>query len=93
MASASHLPLIGPNRRAAEMGALIGYRYDGNNAWRALPPYIDRTLNGAKPSDLPIEQSNKLELVVNLKTAKALHRDPSVGSPARSHPRPSACVR
>ena len=54
------------------MSALIGYGYDGNNAWRALPAYIDRILRGAKPSDLPVEQPNKFELVVNLKTAKAL---------------------
>jgi len=71
-ASTSRLPLIGPNRRAAEMGALIGYGYDFRNAWRKLPAYIDRILRGAKPSDLPVEQPNKFELVVNLKTAKAL---------------------
>jgi putative ABC transport system substrate-binding protein len=71
-ASTSRLPLIGPNRRAAEMGALIGYGYDFRNAWRKVPAYIDRILRGAKPSDLPVEQPNKFELVVNLKTAKAL---------------------
>jgi len=71
-ASTSRLPLIGPNRRAAEMGALIGYGYDGRLAWRRMPVYIDRILRGTKPSDLPVEQPNKFELVVNSKTAKAL---------------------
>ena len=71
-ASTSRVPLIGPDRRAAEMGALIGYGYDGRDIWRRLPVYIDRILRGAKPSDLPVEQPNKFELVVNLKTAKAL---------------------
>jgi len=71
-ASTSRVPLIGPDRRAAEMGALIGYGYDGRDIWRRLPIYIDRILRGAKPSDLPVEQPNKFELVVNLKTAKAL---------------------
>ena len=71
-ASASRLPFIGPNRRAAELGALIGYGYDYRNAWQGVAVYVDRILRGAKPSDLPVEQANKFELVVNLKTAKAL---------------------
>jgi putative ABC transport system substrate-binding protein len=68
----SRLPLIGPNRLAAELGALIGFGYDTRNAWRGVAVYIDRILRGAKPSDLPVEQPNKFELVVNSKTAKAL---------------------
>jgi putative ABC transport system substrate-binding protein len=71
-ASTSRLPLIGPNRLAAELGALIGYGYDFRSNWRRAPAYIDRILRGAKPSDLPVEQPNTFELVVNLKTAKAL---------------------
>ena len=71
-ASTSRLPLIGPNRRSAELGALIGYGYDFRFAWRGAAAYIDRILKGAKPSDLPVEQPNKFELGVNLKTAKAL---------------------
>ena len=66
------LPFIGPNRRATDLGALIGYGYDPRYAWRGATAYIDRILRGAKPSDLPVEQPTKFELVVNLKTAKAL---------------------
>ena len=71
-ASKSRLPLIGPNRRSAELGALIGYGYDFRFAWREAAVYIDRILRGAKPGDLPVEQPNKFELAVNLKAAKAL---------------------
>jgi len=71
-ASTSRLPLIGPNRRAAELGALIGYGYDFRSNWRRAPAYIDRILKGAKPGELPVEQPNTFELVVNLKSAKAL---------------------
>jgi putative ABC transport system substrate-binding protein len=71
-ASAARLPVIGPDRQAAELGALAGYGYDVRNAWQRIPAYVNRILRGAKPSDLPVEQPDKFELVVNLRTAHAL---------------------
>jgi putative ABC transport system substrate-binding protein len=56
----------------ARSGALFTYGPHLDSSYRRLAHYVDRILNGARPSDLPIEQPTKFELVVNLKTAKAL---------------------
>ena len=56
----------------AQSGALCTYGPRLAESYRRLAAYVDRVLKGAKPSDLPIEQPTKFELVVNLKTAKAL---------------------
>jgi putative ABC transport system substrate-binding protein len=57
---------------AAREGALIAYGPDYVHMYRRAPFYVDRVLKGTKPADLPVEQPTKVELVVNLKTAKAL---------------------
>jgi len=66
------LPVIGGNREFAEAGLLATYGTRIFAATRRLASYVDRILKGAKPGDLPIEQPTTFELVINLKTAKAL---------------------
>jgi len=68
----NRLPLISPNRKFADMGGLISYGPSLHGLWHHAATYVDKILKGAKPADLPVEQPTTFELVVNLKTAKAL---------------------
>jgi putative tryptophan/tyrosine transport system substrate-binding protein len=66
------VPAIYSNHIYAESGGLIAYSPDFGEQFRQAPEYIDRILKGAKPADLPIQTPTKFELIINLKTAKAL---------------------
>jgi putative ABC transport system substrate-binding protein len=66
------LPSIGPNRAWAEAGYLMAYGPSNTDMFRIAADYVDQILKGAKPADLPVQQPTKFELIVNLKTAKAL---------------------
>ena len=68
----SRLPAIYAYREAALGGGLIAYGADYHELFRRAAGYVDRILKGAKPADMPIEQPTRFELVVNLKTGKAL---------------------
>ena len=72
LAAKAHLPSISGMREYTEAGGLIAYGPDFLDLERRAATYVDKILKGAKPGELPVEQPTKFELLINLKTAKAL---------------------
>ena len=74
------MPAVYPSRHYVAGGGLISYGPDFVDQFRRAAGYVDRILKGEKPADLPVQAPTKYELVINLKTAKALGLDvpPSV---------------
>ena len=66
------VPTIYQNREFAVAGGLLSYGADTADAYRLTGNYVGRVLKGEKPADLPVQQATKVELYINLKTAKAL---------------------
>jgi putative ABC transport system substrate-binding protein len=72
LAARSRLPAAYGTRAEVEAGGLMSYGPSVRDLFRRSATYVDKILKGAKPGDLPVEQPTKFELVINLKTAKAL---------------------
>jgi putative ABC transport system substrate-binding protein len=72
LAARARLPAVYQSREFTESGGLISYGINRSDCFRRAAVYVDKILKGARPADLPIEQPTKFELIVNLKTARAL---------------------
>jgi putative tryptophan/tyrosine transport system substrate-binding protein len=72
LATQSRLPTVCAAKGYVEGGCLVSYNASFSEMFRRAAYYVDRILNDTKPADLPVEQPTKFELVINLKTAKAL---------------------
>ena len=75
LAARYRLPTVYPYRLFAEIGGLLSYGPDLTDNFRRAATYADRILKGDKPSELPVQAPVKFDLVINLKTAKALGLD------------------
>jgi len=72
LAARSKLPAMYSQREFVDAGGLISYGPSLSDTFRRAATHVDKILRGAKPSDIPVEQPTKFELVINVKSAKAL---------------------
>jgi putative tryptophan/tyrosine transport system substrate-binding protein len=72
LALGAHLPMSLTSANSVRAGGLMSYGADYPAIFRRAADYVNKILRGAKPGDLPVEQPTKFDLVINLKTAKAL---------------------
>ena len=72
LAAKNRLPAMYPNSEYVETGGLMSYAADLVAMFRHSAIYVEKILKGTKPADLPVEQPTKFELIINMKTAKAL---------------------
>ena len=72
LATKNRLPAIYPRPEFVESGGLMSYGRDRNESPQRVPLMVDKILKGAKPSDIPVEQPKKFDLMINLKTAKQI---------------------
>ena len=78
LAARLHLPAIYPYPLFPKSGGLISYGYDQMEQWQGGASYVDRILRGANPAELPVQAPTKYQMIINLKTAKALGLDVSL---------------
>jgi putative ABC transport system substrate-binding protein len=72
LANRNHLPTISAFRNFSAAGGLASYGVDNVDLFRRSASYIDRVFKGEKPSDLPVQEANKFQLIINAQTAKVL---------------------